>query len=95
MKSENLKDFEGSLLPCHEIIFEICRQLTTELLELSKNPHSHFSFSIEGISSILLRLSEQAIGESPKIADQCLDAWDILYEHRVGITRELTEAIDK
>jgi len=91
----DLNNFKGSLIPCHPIILEICRVITTSLLESSKDYQSRFPYDLEQISPLLLRLYEQAIEENPGIANRCLDAWDTLYEHRVGFTRSLTQSIDK
>jgi hypothetical protein len=43
----------------------------------------------------MYKFYEQTQEERPDIACKCLDAWDILFERRVGRTRELTKAIEK
>ena len=91
----DLNNFKGSLISCHPIILEICRVITTSLLESSKDYQSRFPYELEQISPLLLRLYEQAIEKNSGIANRCLDAWDTLYEHRVGFTRSLTQSIDK
>ncbi len=90
-----LKDHKGSLLPCHTLILEICKVMTTTLLEALKDSRSEFYFNLEEIPSLLLRLYEQAQESNSKVANRCLDMWDELFEKRVGMTRELTKSIEK
>jgi hypothetical protein len=48
------------------------------------------------IPPLLLRLYEQAQDQNNvSILTNCLDAWDILFERRVGTTRDLTSAIQQ
>jgi hypothetical protein len=45
---------------------------------------------------LLLRLYEQSQNSpNSQITNRCLDTWDMLFENRVGMTRELTTAIEK
>jgi len=91
-----LEDFPGSLLPLSEAIFTICEVFSTTLKEQSRNVGSVIPHAVSRTSSILLRLYEQAqTAENAQIANRCLDIWDMLFENRVGIVRELTNAIEK
>ncbi|MCK5058383.1 MAG: hypothetical protein KAT34_17145 [Candidatus Aminicenantes bacterium] len=91
----SLEECRVSLLPYYEIILSICRELAILKLESSRNFKTDFEGEIMDISPLLLRLYEQAQEEMPDVANRCLDAWDLLFEKRVGITRELTKSIEK
>jgi len=91
-----LKEFSGSLIHVAEAIFSVCEELSTTLKEKSRDISSPYPHAASEISSILLRLYEQAQGERNKqITDRCLDIWDILFEKRVGRAIELTSSIEK
>jgi len=92
----SLKAFAGSLLPVAEVIFTICEEFSTTLKEKTRDIGSRYPHMASEMSSILLRLYEQAQGErNRQIADLCLDIWDIFFENRVGRTMELTKAIEQ
>ena len=51
---------------------------------------------VHTIPPIVLRLYEQAQGQrDDKTLERCLDAWDMLFENRVGVTSDLMQAIDQ
>ena len=92
----DLKEFSGSLIHVAEAIFSVCEELSTTLKEKSCDISSPYPHAASEISSILLRLYEQAQGERNKqITDRCLDIWDMLFENRVGRAIELTSSIEK
>lgn len=92
----DLKEFPGSLIHVAEAIFTVCEELSTTLKEKSRDTSSPYPYAASEISSILLRLYEQAQGERNKqITDRCLDIWDMLFENRVGRAIELTSSIEK
>lgn len=91
----DLKEYKDSLLPCHTVILEICKEITTTLLEESKDYQSIRGFEIREIPPLLLRLYEQTQESMPDVANRCLDMWDELFEKSIGITRELTKSIEK
>jgi hypothetical protein len=81
-----LEDYKHSLLPFAEIILKTCEALAT--IHLGEKRYSR---SIAyGLSPLLLRLYEQSQDYNPDITLRCLDAWDLLFEHQIGSTRELT-----
>ncbi len=89
----SLKDLTGSLLLVADAIFAVCEVFSTTLQEKTREHYPHIASEI---SSILLRLYEQAHGErNSRIADRCLDFWDLLFENRVGRVMELTKSIEK
>jgi hypothetical protein len=92
----SLKEFPGSLVPMAEAIFTVCEEFSTTLKEKTRDIGSGYHHTASEISSILLRLYEQAQGERNKqIADQCLDIWDLFFENRVSRVIRLTSSIEK
>ncbi|MBA7518198.1 hypothetical protein ES705_10266 [subsurface metagenome] len=92
-----LKDSPGRLIPLKEVIFSICEEFTTTLKEKSRYVGSIYTYTVSEMSSILLRLYEQAQGgeRNKQIADHCLDIWDLFFENRVGRVIEMTRSIEK
>jgi len=91
----NLQEFPESLVPVAEGIFAVCKEFATILKDKARDTSSLSPYIPSKISSILLRLYEQAQGEQKKqIADQCLDIWDLLFENQVGRAIELTRSIE-
>ncbi|MBW2021228.1 MAG: HEAT repeat domain-containing protein [Deltaproteobacteria bacterium] len=92
----SLKDLAGSLIPVADAIFTVCEEFSTTLQEKTRDIGSRYPRMASEMSSILLRLYEQAQGErNRQIADRCLDIWDLFFENRVGRTMELTKAIEQ
>jgi len=92
----SLTEFPGSLIPFAEIIFVLCEVFSTTLREKSREIGSRVPHTVSEVSSLLLRLYEQSQNSAnAQIANRCLDIWDMLFENRVGMTRELTTAIEK
>jgi hypothetical protein len=92
----DLRDFPDSLVALAEIIFAICEVYSTTLREKSREIGSRVPHTVSDVCSLLLRLYEQSqASNNVEIANRCLDIWDMLFENRVGIIRELTRAIEK
>jgi len=92
----SLREFAESLTPFTELILMICDEFTGPLREASKNTNTGAAGSVREIPPILLRLYEQAQDQNDaQVLSRCLDAWDLLFEKRVGSTRELTNEIEK
>jgi hypothetical protein len=92
----SLKDLSGSLIPFADVVFVLCEVFSTTLQEKSREIGSSVPHTVSEVSSLLLRLYEQSQdSENAQIANSCLDIWDMLFENRVGMTRELTAAIEK
>lgn len=92
----SLKDLPCSLIPFAEAIFVLCEVFSTTLQEKSQEMGSDVPHIVSEISSLLLRLYEQSQdSENAEINNRCLDIWDMLFENRVGIVRELTSAIER
>lgn len=92
----SLKDLVGSLIPVADAIFAVCEAFSTTLQEKTRDIGSSYPHMVSEISSILLRLYEQAQGDcNQQIANRCIDIWDLLFENRVGRTIELTKEIEQ
>jgi len=89
-----LKDFPASLTPYSDIIFDICDVFVGPLAELSKDPSTGMAHDASMICPLILRLYEQSQDDSPEIKNRCLDAWDSMFEHRIGIVLDLMKKID-
>ncbi|HNS20579.1 MAG TPA: hypothetical protein PKH24_08765 [Sedimentisphaerales bacterium] len=85
----------GSLVPFAELVFAICQCFVGPLGELSRDISTGLYYDASKIPSLLLRLYEQCESDCPVIAVQCLDAWDILFENRIGSSRDTAKAIDR
>ena len=48
-----------------------------------------------GLSPIVLydEVCNTDMGKSKEYEAQCLDIWDLMFENRIGITRDLTEKL--
>ena len=93
--THSLKDYTGTLLPFTDILFAMCDQFVGPIRDASRNPSSRGMYCISDFLPMLLRLYEQAEEQSDvNIVNRCLDAWDALFEERVGVVHELTRAID-
>lgn len=92
----SLRDLAGSLISVADAIFAVCKAFSTTLQEKTRDVGSRYPHMASEMSSILLRLYEQAQGErNSQVAVRCLDIWDLLFENRVGRTMELTRAIEQ
>jgi hypothetical protein len=92
----SLRDLAGSLISVADAIFAVCEAFSTTLQEKTRDVGSGYPHMASEISSILLRLYEQAQGDcNQQIANRCIDIWDLLFENRVGRTIELTKEIER
>jgi len=90
-----MEEYAGSLLPYSEHILGICRKFAGPLREASRNISTGIAGDVRMLPPLILRLYEQAQDAADiGIINKCLDAWDILFEGRVGTVRELTHSMD-
>lgn len=88
--------YPGSLLPYASVIAEICNTFVGPLRDATRDVSTSLAFDMKYVSSLLLRLYEQAHAEGQhQVANRCLDSWDSLFEARVGPIWELTRSIDQ
>ena len=91
-----IEDYEGSLIPYSQVILSICAVLSTTLREESRNPATGVAADAAMVPPILLRLYDQARDQADSSTlNRCLDAWDMLFENRVGMTRDITRSIER
>jgi hypothetical protein len=90
----SFEKFPEPLVPFADSIFVICEEFTGPLAESSRDASQCIALDASQVVSLLLRLYDQAKEHYPTIAAKCLDAWDILFENRIGQAREMTRAID-
>jgi hypothetical protein len=84
-----IEEHKESLIPFADVILDTCNAICQ-----SRDPKgSRLHYVSRQISPLLLRLYEQSQDQSPDTADRCLDAWDEMFEKRVGNTRDLTKEI--
>jgi hypothetical protein len=89
------KDYPGSLLPHSDIVFSICESFAGPLAELSRNLATGTALDASMICPLILRLYEQSQDAYPETTNRCLDAWDIMFEHRIGVVHDLMKQIDQ
>jgi hypothetical protein len=90
----NLERYTGLLLPYAGWLLAICKVFSGPLREQSRDFQTGISADASTIPSLILRLYEQAHERQDDVTEnQCLDAWDMLFENRVGMTRELARSM--
>ena len=90
-------DYGNSLIPHTDSLFAISEVISGPLVERTRGGiATDLGLDVTYLPPLLLRLYEQAQDEAmPDVQNKCLDAWDLLFEHRVGMTRDLTKALDR
>ncbi len=92
----SLKEHPGSLIPYAEMLLMICRVFSSSLRDDSRDAGSIVASCTPIIGPILLRLYEQAQGQGDRdLSARCLDTWDLLFENRVGTTRDLVRTMER
>jgi hypothetical protein len=90
------EEHAGLLTPYSELILSVCEVFCGSLRDASRDMATGVAANTHRIPPLLLRLYEQAQGQGDvDTVNRCLDAWDLLFENRVGMTRELTVAIER
>ncbi|MGM0681441.1 MAG: hypothetical protein ACQES8_04345, partial [Thermodesulfobacteriota bacterium] len=91
-----MKDYTGSVVFLADIIFDLCDVFSSKLKTESRDVSTIISHSVSETVPLLLRLYENALSEENKeVSNLCLDKWDMLFENRVGIAKDLTKAIEQ
>ena len=86
-------DYPGSLIPHADSLFAISEVLSGPLVERTRGFTTDLGHDVMYVPPLLLRLYEQAQDQAmPGVQNKCLDAWDLLFENRVGMTRDLNES---
>jgi hypothetical protein len=91
-----LKNFPGSLVPLADVVFTVCEVFSTTLREKSREIGTDVPYTVSEACTLLLRLYEQSHNSNyAEITNRCLDAWDELFQNRVGIVREISKTIER
>lgn len=91
-----MKDYTGSILFLADTIFSMCDVFSQTMQKNSREVGTSLPHTISETVTFLLRLYENALAaENTEIANRCLDIWDTLFQNRVGVARDLTEAIEQ
>ena len=90
-----MKDYTGSIIFLADTLFRVCDIFSSTLKTKSREISSGLPLTISDTVSLLLRLYEIAfVAENTEITNRCLDIWDLLFQNRVGVVRDLTKAIE-
>jgi len=91
-----MKDYTGSIVFISDTIFSMCDVFSSRLETESRDVNSRMPYAISETVSLLLRLYENALAsEVTEIINRCLDIWDMLFQNRVGIVKNLTKSIEQ
>jgi hypothetical protein len=86
----------GSLLPLTDLLMSLIDVCAGPLLNESRDPSTRTAHQVSELGPLLLRLYEQTKDNRASGTHQrCLNAWDLMLERRVGMTRELMKSIDR
>ncbi|MEE9128814.1 MAG: hypothetical protein V3T84_02265 [Phycisphaerales bacterium] len=89
-----LDEHSGDLIPFSEVLFSAVNQFVGPLLETSRDMSFAVHLDVDHLNRLLLRLYEQAVSAGEMaIANSCLDAWDVMFEQRVGGAQDVARAI--
>ncbi len=89
-----LKEDTGDLLAFSDVLFTMSDQFVGPLRDASRDYSIGSGYDVSEFLSLLIRLYEQADEvKDTEIVNRCLDACDTLFEKRVGVVRELAQAI--
>lgn len=89
-----LQGHSGRLLPFSDVLFAMCDQFVGPLRDASRDSSFGISYDVSESLPLLMRLYEQADQEkATETVNRCLDAFDAMFEKRVGVVRELAKVI--
>ncbi len=84
----------GTLMPFSDVLLSMCDQFVGPLRDACRDSSLTISHDISVFVPILVRLHEQAEESgNTQIVNQCLDAWDAMFERRIAVVHELATAI--
>lgn len=90
-----IEESDVSLIAFADIIFAICDNLIKYVKDKVNDPPSELYGVTEPLSKLITSLYEQSKNrrELVEINQQCLNVWDLMFEHRIGAIRELSQSI--
>ena len=90
-----LDDYAGDLLPFADVVLSISNEFVGPLRDASRDASGGVMWDMSRFLPIMIRLYEQANEHKDvRTVNGCLDAWDAMFETRVGVVRELAKVID-
>ena len=90
-----IEESDASLIEFADIIFAICDSLVKYAKSEVNDPSSELYGVSDPLSKLITSLYEQS-KDKPELVDvnqQCLNMWDLMFEHRIGTIRELSQSI--
>ena len=90
-----LMDYAGNILPFKDVVLSMCEEFAGPLRESSRDPSGGVMWDTSHFFPLVMRLYEQATDcKDFDTVNRCLDAWDAMFEKRVGVVQELAKVID-
>jgi hypothetical protein len=89
----SLENYSKDIISLADIVFKVCEVFVGPLADLSRNYSARLFHEVAKISPLLIRLYGQS-EKIPDVQNRCLDAWDSLFEKRVGAVTEIMKDID-
>lgn len=90
-----IEESDVSIIAFADIIFAVCDNLVNHAKDIVNDPSSELYGVAEPLSKLIASLYEQSKNrpELVEINQQCLNAWDLMFEYRIGTIRELSQSI--
>jgi hypothetical protein len=89
-----LRDHTGPMSPFADVLFAICEQFAGPLNDSTRDPAQGTMHDLSEALPMLIRLYEEADEASnTDITAKCLDAFDVMFERRLGVMTELAQIV--
>jgi hypothetical protein len=90
-----IEESDVSLIAFADIIFAICDSLVKYEKSEVNDPSNELYGIADPLSKLITSLYEQTKDrpELIEVNQQCLNIWDLMFEHRIGTIRELSQSI--
>lgn len=90
-----LSEYSGDLIPIANVVLTMCGQFVGPLKDASRDTSSGLLWDMSTFLPILIRLYEQANeAGADQIVTRCLDAWDAMFQNRIGVVHELARTLE-
>jgi hypothetical protein len=90
----SLSEYGGSLLPFADVLLSMADQFVGPLRDATRDISQGVTAGLSRFMPMLLRLYEQAEDEeNVDVVTRCLDAFDLMFERRVGIVHEISRVL--
>jgi hypothetical protein len=89
-----LREYEGRVLPFADVLFDVCGEFSGPLKEATRDTSRGLAHDLSEILPTLLRVYEEASdSKNADVVKKCLDAFDRMFESRVGVSDDLAKII--